>query len=221
MKADLRMCCIKDSQRRIFSQQPVYTMKYPGRFLFAIVLAAIAITVGMQLYKYNSSKGAVTDGMSGNQVYDQTAALAGSQSDDASASAACCTGMNANFQAAEPLGQNENYAAITGVTSGADGLPPSCSQGNIANPADLLPRNSDSEKWAQLNPGGAGSLGGVNLLKAGSLIGVDTTLGSLRNANLQVRSEPPNPQVSVGPWNNTTITPELSRRPLEVGCGPL
>lgn len=195
-------------------------MKYPGKFIVAVVLAAIAVAFGMQLYKYNGQKASVKDGMT-NQALAQTSALATSERADNAKAASCCTGGSSNYQAAAPLGQNESYASVSGITSGADGLPASCSQGNIANPADLLPKHSTSEKWAQLNPGGGGNLDGVNLLSAGSLIGTDTVSTSLRNANLQVRSEPPNPQVSVGPWNNTTITPELSRRPLEIGCGPL
>jgi len=38
---------------------------------------------------------------------------------------------------------------------------------------------------------------------------------SLRNANHDLRSDPPNPQVIVSPWLNTTISPDLGRRPLE------
>ena len=43
--------------------------------------------------------------------------------------------------------------------------------------------------------------------------------GSCRNANLNLRSEPPNPMKAVSPWNISTITNcdgEL-RRPLEIG----
>jgi hypothetical protein len=39
----------------------------------------------------------------------------------------------------------------------------------------------------------------------------------LRNPNLQLRSEPPNPQLKVSPWNQTTIESDLNRRPLEIG----
>ena len=60
-------------------------------------------------------------------------------------------------------------------------------------------------------------LQGVNLLDAGSHIGINSVGQSLRNANRQLRSEPPNPQVNVSPWMNTTISPDLPRRPLEVG----
>ena len=48
-------------------------------------------------------------------------------------------------------------------------------------------------------------------------VGVNTVGQSLRNANLQLRSEPPNPQGNVSPWMNTTIGPDLPRRPLEQG----
>jgi hypothetical protein len=50
-------------------------------------------------------------------------------------------------------------------------------------------------------------------------MGIDTIGNSLRNANLQLRSEPANPQANVGPWNNTTIAPDTMRVPLEIGQG--
>ena len=61
---------------------------------------------------------------------------------------------------------------------------------------------------------------GVNYLNAVYLIGVYTIGSTLRKANQQIRSEPPNPQLLVSPWNNTTIEPDAFRQPLEVGCGP-
>ena len=71
--------------------------------------------------------------------------------------------------------------------------------------------------WAEQNPMGPGSLKGKNFLSAGALIGVNTVGQSLRNANLQIRSEPPNPQVPVSIFNQSTISPDISHRPLEVG----
>lgn len=55
--------------------------------------------------------------------------------------------------------------------------------------------------------------------RSGGIIGTDTIAGSNRNANQSIRSEPPNPLGLVGPWNLSTIYPDLLRRPLE-GCGP-
>ena len=101
----------------------------------------------------------------------------------------------------------------------SSGLPPSCSPHGTNKPEDLLPNDQNSE-WARLNPRAGGNFGDVSLLKAGFHAGIDTVGGSLRNANLQVRSEPPNPTSVVSPWMNTTIEPDLMRVPLEIGCGP-
>jgi hypothetical protein len=127
--------------------------------------------------------------------------------------------MSASVQPSEPLGQNEVFAAANGVQTSMPGLPTSCSQTGIDNPAELLPKDTNSQ-WAQLNPSGKGELANVNLLKAGYHIGIDTIGQTLRNANLQIRSEPPNPQLYVGPWNTSTIEPDFMRVPLELGSGP-
>lgn len=114
---------------------------------------------------------------------------------------------------------NEVYSSVNGmagpqVNAGAS----SCAQQSIQNPSDLLPKDTNSE-WAQLNPSGKGELANINLLKAGYHIGIDTIGQTLRNANLQIRSEPPNPQLYVGPWNLSTIEPDFMRPPLEIGAG--
>ena len=119
---------------------------------------------------------------------------------------------------AEPLGQNEVFASVNGIQSSQPGIPSSCSNTNIQNPSELLPKDTNSQ-WAQLNPSGKGELANVNLLRAGYHIGIDTIGQSLRNANLQIRSEPPNPQVYTGPWNLSTIQPDFMRPPLEIGAG--
>lgn len=122
---------------------------------------------------------------------------------------------------ANGMGNNEMFAQVSGMGTPSQGVPTasSCSKSNIQNPSELLPKDSNNQ-WAQLNPNGKGELSNVNLLKAGYHIGIDTISNSLRNANLQLRSEPPNPQSSVGPWNNSTIAPDLMRPSLELGCGP-
>ena len=82
-------------------------------------------------------------------------------------------------------------------------------------PSELLPKDPNSV-WAQQNPMGTGSLKGKNFLSAGALIGVNTVGQSLRNANYQLRSEPPNPQVAVSVFNQTTIEPDVNRRTMEI-----
>ena len=123
-----------------------------------------------------------------------------------------------SVEPSQPLGQNETYASATGMSTSTQGLPPSCSKSPVADPSELLPKDTNSQ-WAQLNPSGSGDLQNVNLLRSGYHMGIDTVGNSLRNANLQLRSEPANPQSNVGPWNNTTISPDTMRTPLELGQG--
>jgi hypothetical protein len=80
----------------------------------------------------------------------------------------------------------------------------------------LLPKDSDNE-WSRSNPKVSGSLENMNFLEAGYHYGINTVGQTLRNANLQLRSEMPNPQVQVSPFLQTTIEPDLSRRVLEIG----
>ena len=86
----------------------------------------------------------------------------------------------------------------------------------MLTPDDLLPQDANST-WAQTVPNGQGNLGDQNFLNAGFHVGINTVGQSLRNANLQLRSEPPNPQLKVSPWLQTTIEPDVNRRPMEIG----
>jgi hypothetical protein len=126
--------------------------------------------------------------------------------------------MANTVQPSQPLGENEVFASASGAKTSMPGLPTSCSKPNVQNPAELLPNDTNSQ-WAQLNPTGKGELSSINLLKAGYHIGIDTIGQSLRNSNLQIRSEPPNPQLNIGPWNQSTIEPDFMRPPLEIGAG--
>jgi hypothetical protein len=64
-----------------------------------------------------------------------------------------------------------------------------------------------------------GSVAMPDLLQAGYHIGLDTIGQTLRNANLQLRSDPIIQKQDIGPWNQSTIEPDLARVPLEVGYG--
>ena len=121
-----------------------------------------------------------------------------------------------NYQPAGPSGTNAENASATGMNTNMQGLPPSCVKQNVADPRELLPRDANSE-FSQLNPQGSGDLQNVSLLTAGTLQGINTVGTSLRNANLQLRSEPANPRMNIGPWNNSTITADSNRRDLEIG----
>ena len=114
--------------------------------------------------------------------------------------------------ASEPLGNNESFLPVEGIRS----APSSCYPQNTLTPKDLLPQGKEQEieQWDENNPAQEGILKGVNFLDAGFHVGVNTVGQSLRNANLNLRAEPPNPRVQVSPWMNTTIDEDLTRRPL-------
>jgi len=134
---------------------------------------------------------------------------------DGAATGTC--GQGTNYRPSAGLGRNESNASVSGITTNSFGMPPSCSKQAVVDPRQLLPKDGNNA-FSQMNPAGAGDIQNVSLLKAGYHIGINTVGQSLRNANLQLRSEPANPQLNVGPWNQTTIGPDLNRRALEVGC---
>ena len=83
---------------------------------------------------------------------------------------------------------------------------------------ELLPKDDQANAWAKVNPKGKGSLAFKNFIDAGYHMGINTVGQSLRNANLQIRSEPANPQVPVSIWLNSTISPDTNRRDFSIGC---
>jgi hypothetical protein len=129
---------------------------------------------------------------------------------DSSSPAAC-----AEPSASDPNG-NEVFKSFNDVKQESNQLPTDCYPKDQLTPEELLPGDANSA-WAQVNPAGQGDLRDKNFLEAGHHIGVNTVGQSLRNPNLQLRSEPPNPQVKVSPWAQTTIEPDTNRRPMEVG----
>jgi hypothetical protein len=89
----------------------------------------------------------------------------------------------------------------------------------VAQPSDLLPQDQNSQ-WANLNPIGNGAVSMPDLLQAGYHIGLDTIGQTLKNANLQLRSDPIIEKKDIGPWNQSTYEADYGRVPLEVGQGP-
>ena len=128
--------------------------------------------------------------------------------------------QNVNVGAPKGLDSTEGVqASVNGSTStvSAKALPQECFPKDTLLPSELLPADANS-KWAQVNPAGQGEVGGQNFLNAGFHVGVNTVGQSLRNANRQLRSDPPNPTTKVSPWMQTTIEPDVNRRPLEIGA---
>lgn len=121
---------------------------------------------------------------------------------------------------------NTDYFAQANVNTGRAANLSLCAQNLNMNPgsasiaSSLLPQSGLSgefEGFSDCNTNTNGLANQVFLTPSGQA--GNNTVGSVRNANLDLRSAPPNPVLAVGPWNNSTIYPDLLRRPLE-GCGP-
>lgn len=131
-------------------------------------------------------------------------------------------GMSLGFSPSTSTGATAGLSPAPYIAPPAPAVPEQNSEYSvqpIANPADLLPKDQNSQ-WTSLNPTiNANNVIIPDLLEAGYHIGLDTIGQTLRNANLQVRSDPIIPKQEVSPWNNSTIEQDLGRVPLEVGYG--
>lgn len=117
---------------------------------------------------------------------------------------------------AEPMGENEEPKGVQDMYNTSNAVPDQCYPKDVLTSADLLPKDTDST-WAQSVPATNGALSDQNFLNAGYHIGVNTVGQSLRNANRQLRSDPPCPRRQVSPWMQSTIEADTNRRPLEMG----
>ena len=112
-----------------------------------------------------------------------------------------------------------NPRPVPVIESVTKNIPKDCFPKDKLTPEDLLPNDAANSEWAQVNPAGQGELANRNYLTSGHHIGINTVGNTLRNANMQLRSEPPNPRRDTGPWQQSTIEPDLNRRALEInGC---
>jgi hypothetical protein len=162
-----------------------------GRWMPIVVV----ILICLGLISYTNTKVGYTDNMYSPSDYNQSSQQTQGPSQNASANQAQI--LPQKMQTSDS--DNSGYA-----------LQP------VANPADLLPNDQNSQ-WAALNPINNGNIQTPDLLQAGYHIGLDTIGQTLKNANLQLRSDPIIEKRDVGPWNNSTYEADYGRVPLEVG----
>lgn len=137
---------------------------------------------------------------------------AGSSTEDMLRDVAQAAGSMSSGPAPLETEDNEQYLPVG--PKGAKG-PASPFPADRLTPEDLLPRDAANSKWAQANPAGQGDVKDQNFLNAGYHVGFNTTGSSLRNPSYDLRSTPANPRYTVSVWQQSTIEPDLSRRPLE------
>uniref|UniRef100_A0A6C0DX26 Minor capsid protein P11 C-terminal conserved region domain-containing protein n=1 Tax=viral metagenome TaxID=1070528 RepID=A0A6C0DX26_9ZZZZ len=177
------------------------------------VLVVVAFLVGIAaFYKYSEGKNLLQLPMTGQNQPLNPGSYPESSSQE-NVSALSITNSNTTYA---PYNGNPNSQIATSADS-ANAINQLVSTKAVSNPADLLP-NSSVNEWSNLNPVSSSDLRNVNLLNPTQLVGINTQGSSLRNSNLQIRSEPPNPRSNTNcPWNISTIETDTFRRPLEIG----
>jgi len=176
------------------------------------MILAVVVFLGVVVSLYNVHKGTNTSSLA-----NQDPSAQGSEDQYPGESSPSAAGQLPS--PAMPIGLNSGPGSVSGIQTVTAGVPQSCLNQQAANPSELLPRDHNSAFAAGQPSSGGGELQNINLLKAGQLSGIDTVCGTLRNANLQLRSEPPNPRTQVSPWSKSTNEPDLMRVPLQIGCG--
>lgn len=116
------------------------------------------------------------------------------------------------------FGEPKFNPAGADLTGGVPAAPAPPSQGASADvsSASLIPREVvQTEDFGQFSPDKI--LSGQNYLDPRNQIGYPETVGGvLRNANLQIRSEPINPRTPVSIFNLSTIPPDTMRPKFEI-----
>ena len=180
--------------------------------LIAILLSFLLVSGNSKAKVYNAEKFTVDNAIlgpsAGQAAVDSIASLANTDPNNAA------SGVG-SFGASDPNG-NEMYNPVVSAPAQPS---QTCYPRDRLTADDLLPKDAANSRWAQMNPAGQGDINNVNFLTAGYHIGINSVGSSMKNANLQLRSEPPNPQNVVSPWMQSSIQPSdvNNRRPLEIG----
>jgi len=193
--------------------------KFDNNMIFRIVLIVLAAFVLVALINYYNSKQTTAKI---EKFYDSAVKTANASAKPYNSPLLVDDSQDGQVSGRGQLNSSEEVAQNNEVYRPVDyssqQLSSDCFPKDRLTAEDLLPKDAANNKFSQMSPAGQGSLSDVNLLSAGYQVGVSTIAGTLRNANLQIRSEPPNPQISVSPWMQSTISnSDVFRRPLEIG----
>jgi hypothetical protein len=184
-----------------------------------ILIGLVVVILIGGIYVYTSNKSFSRDAMTSGEIGSNSgsgsyASVGGSSMGGVAglpqpkAGASKQVGMTAN---GEPSLRNSAAQNVVQPKAGA--------AKDVANPSELLPA-SGGTSWAKLNPNADTNKVIIpDLLEAGYHIGLDTIGQTLKNPNLQERSEPIIPKQAVSPWNNSSYEPDIARVPLEIGYG--
>lgn len=176
--------------------------KHTNKIVTIVIILGVVALVGA-LLKYNNDKSVLSDGMM--NIDNAPAANGEAANGDAPADAPVVVGASES--------DADDFLSVSGLETTKPSQK-NCNDQPMMDPKELLPSDANNE-WSNIAP--SKDLANIPLINAGHHIGVNTIGSSLRNANLQVRSEPVIPKTNTGPWNNTTIEPDTSRKAFEIG----
>ena len=124
-----------------------------------------------------------------------------------------------HFEDYDPETMNQLEATLSPSVSGqptmstAPGIRVPETMAPMSSSVDLLPKPQGAQsEFGEFAPK---NLGTQNFIDATKLIGVDTVGSSLRNANYDLRRDPPIKRADTGPWSTSTIESDLYRKSLD------
>jgi hypothetical protein len=148
---------------------------------------------------YTGTRGGASQ--SGLDVYfDQSSSDSDSEVNgiDSGISPPASEATNGNFEGGNGLGNQFASYTGTGTTSS--------SEETMFNAEELLPSSSTNSYFDTYDNI---KVSNTQLINAYRPIGTNTVMGSLRNPTWDLRGEPANQKRNVGPWNNSTIQPNI------------
>ena len=166
----------------------------------------VLLVICFVLVSYSSSKGSILDKMTNG-----SGMMMGGNTAPSSTGSATILPPGMADAISAPSASMQAMPSVAASSTGG------YSMQSVASPADLLPKDQNSQ-WASLNPVG-GNVALPDLLQAGYHVGLDTIGQTLKNANYQLRSDPIIEKKDIGPWLQSTIEPDIARVPLEIGYG--
>lgn len=203
-------------------------VKDSNNFVLYISLLILLILLILLFNAYNSRCKIIDLEMFNNQLQDvpgsempKSVAEVYNQNNMMSSGTNNSTGVNGmssyedNWTKVDSVGNKPS-----GQSSDVNNSRTSCFPRDSLTSSDLLPKDATDSTWSQLNPSTGANIQDRYLLDAAHHIGINSQSGSLRNANLQLRSDPMIETKPVSPWLNSTIPPDVNKRPLDIGSQP-
>ena len=155
--------------------------------LYVILIGGIIFTLNNNNNLINNTGNVETfDDSSSNEPYEQN------------------VNININENESESVNGNENENENVGEYNNTN------TSNELLKVDDLLPGNSDPVFG---HPNISTTEVNEHFLDAGGIIGMMSQ--TLRNPNYDLRCAPTNPKVDVGPWMQSTIDADITRKPLE------